>query len=168
MWHSYLINLDENKHRMENSKRQFDAENIAFTRIDTVNGWQMDEALIAQSYDANLARRRYKYSMIRPEIGCYLSHIKAWQQITESGEKGGFVFEDDFTICSPLAPILTLLSSPNHGWDMIKLFSLNKNPKLCSTIIAGGNRSLKKEFSKKSITDQYLNLFSGHTVRHPL
>ncbi|MCP4071748.1 MAG: glycosyltransferase [Hyphomicrobiales bacterium] len=45
---------------------------------------------------------------------------------------------------------------------------LRSNPDLCSTVIAGGNHSLDGEFSKKAITDQYINLFSGKTGLFPL
>ncbi|MCP4071746.1 MAG: glycosyltransferase family 25 protein [Hyphomicrobiales bacterium] len=129
MWHSYLINLDKNKARLENSARQLDAENIAFTRIDAVNGWAMDEKQIENVYDARAARQRYKYQLIKPEIGCYLSHMEAWRIIAESGKNGGFVFEDDFEIVSPLSPILEQLSDADQDWDIVKLFSIKENPK---------------------------------------
>lgn len=48
------------------------------------------------------------------------------------------------------------------------LTRLRENPKLCDKIIAGGNKSLDTVFSKKAITDQYLNLFSGKTGIFPL
>ena len=143
MWHSYLINLVDNNVRMENSTRQFDAQNIPFERIDAVNGWQLDDEQIARVYDASAAARRYKYPLIRPEIGCYLSHINAWQAIVDSGATGGFIFEDDFEICSPLAPLLEQLSISGQNinkdnesemkrgpdWDIVKLFSIHENPR---------------------------------------
>ncbi len=142
MWHSYLINLDKNKARLENSARQLDAENIAFTRIDAVNGWAMDEKQIENVYDARAARQRYKYQLIKPEIGCYLSHMEAWRIIAESGENGGFVFEDDFEIVSPLSPILEQLSDADQDWDIVKLFSIKENPKNIKNI---RNRNISTE-----------------------
>ena len=133
MWHSYLINLTENEARLENSTRQFDAHAIKFTRIEAVNGWQLDDDQLAQYYDAAAARHRYKYPLIGPEIGCYLSHIEAWRSIVENGESGGIVFEDDFEIVSALAPILDLLSSSDQEWDIAKLYSIRKRPEYVSS-----------------------------------
>ncbi|MCF6320551.1 MAG: glycosyltransferase family 25 protein [Rhizobiaceae bacterium] len=130
MWHSYLINLDKNHARLENSRRQFKAEKIAFSRINAVNGWELSDEEIARVYNADMATRRYKYPLVKPEIGCYLSHIEAWRQIAESGEEGGFIFEDDFQITSPLAPVLEALSVSTEDWDMAKMFSLKKHPKI--------------------------------------
>ena len=45
---------------------------------------------------------------------------------------------------------------------------LRDDGRLCGTIVKGGNHSLANEFSKKTITDQYLDLFTGKTGRHPL
>jgi len=130
MWHSYLINLDKNHARLENSRRQFDAEKIEFTRINAINGWELDEEEIARVYDADMAARRYKYPLVKPEIGCYLSHIEAWRQIAESSEEGGFIFEDDFQIISPLAPVLEALSVSTENWDIAKMFSIKTHPKI--------------------------------------
>lgn len=130
MWHSYLINLDKNQARLDNSKRQFAKENIAFSRIEAVNGWEMSDEDIKQVYDARTANLRYKYPLIKPEIGCYLSHIEAWRQIAESGEEGGFVFEDDFKVIAPLAPVLEALTESAENWGITKMFSIKKHPKI--------------------------------------
>ncbi|MCF6320550.1 MAG: glycosyltransferase [Rhizobiaceae bacterium] len=45
---------------------------------------------------------------------------------------------------------------------------LRDEKKLRKTLIAGGYDTLEKCFSKKAITDQYLNLFSGKVGNHPL
>ncbi|MCP4183078.1 MAG: glycosyltransferase family 25 protein [Hyphomicrobiales bacterium] len=131
-----MINLKKNKVRLENSHQYFTAENIPFTRIDAVNGWDLDEQRISQVYDADTAKIRYKYPLVKPEIGCYLSHLEAWQKIVDSGADGGFVFEDDFIPLTPIAPIMEKLSSADQStlqWDIVKLFSLRENPKYVTT-----------------------------------
>ncbi len=130
MWPSYLINLTDNTVRLENSKRQFDEQKITFSRIDAINGWEMSDEQISQVYDAQAANKHYKYQMIKPEIGCYLSHIQAWQQIVDSGAPGGFVFEDDFISAAPLKPVLEALTQSEDKWDMAKLFSIKEHPKI--------------------------------------
>ncbi len=45
---------------------------------------------------------------------------------------------------------------------------LRDDPKLCKKVIAGANKSLETEFSKKAITDQYINLINGKIGKRPL
>ena len=130
MWPSYLINLKDNHVRLENSRRQFDGEGIAFHRIDAVNGWELSDEEISRVYDSEAAHRRYKYQLVKPEIGCYLSHIEAWRQIAESGADGGFVFEDDFNIVTKLKPVLEALTASSENWNMVKMFSIKEHPKI--------------------------------------
>jgi glycosyl transferase family 25 len=60
------------------------------------------------------------------EIGCYLSHMKAWRRIAEDEAPGGFIFEDDFAATEALVPVLLALSEDRTGdWDMAKLFTLH-------------------------------------------
>lgn len=134
MWHSYVINLEQNRARRENSRRQFAEQGVAFSVINAVNGRELDEETVARVYDAGAARRRFKHELTRPEIGCYLSHLAAWTEIVKSGAGGGFVFEDDFEVVSPLAPILAKLTelagSGGARWDVVKLFSLKPKPRI--------------------------------------
>ena len=129
MWPSYVINLAENTIRMGNSARQFTAQRIPFERIDAVNGWALSESEIGLVYDAAVNRRRAKHPLLRSEIGCYLSHVTAWQRIAEGESTGGFIFEDDFLATEDLADVLSQLCEDERDWDMVKLFSLNQAPR---------------------------------------
>ena len=130
MWPSYVINLARNTQRMENSARQLDAAGLPWERIDAVNGWELPEAEIARVYDADRNARDGKQPLVAPEIGCYLSHIAAWERIAEGPDPGGFIFEDDFAADDTLAEKLALLSGDTADWDMVKLFSFDAEPKL--------------------------------------
>lgn len=130
MWPSYVINLARNVQRMENSARQLDAAGLPWERIDAVNGWALSEAEIAEVYDADRNARDGKQPLVAPEIGCYLSHIAAWERIARGPQPGGFVFEDDFAADDTLAKKLELLSVEQNDWDMVKLFSFDPAPRL--------------------------------------
>ncbi len=133
MWPSYVINLADNTARMENSKAQFDAQNIPFSRIDATNGWQLSDAEIARVYDATANKTKGRFPLVPAEIGCYLSHISAWEAIANGPDEGGFIFEDDFHAEPFLADSLTLLSDDAQGWDMVKLFTFDAEAKTHST-----------------------------------
>jgi len=130
MWPAYVINLADNTRRMERSAAQLDAAGVAWARINGVNGWGLSDADLADVYDPARNARDAKHRLVRPEIGCYLSHIAAWRVIAEGDADGGFIFEDDFAADDTLAAKLTLLSAPQDMWDMVKLFSFDATPKL--------------------------------------
>ncbi len=140
MWPSYVINLADNTRRMENSAAAFDAQNLPWQRIDGVNGWEMGDADVAKVYDAARNAREGKHKLVRPEIGCYLSHIAAWREIAEGEAPGGFIFEDDFAADETLAEKLDLLSAPQDMWDMVKLFSFDPAPRLVAEDVLGPYR----------------------------
>jgi len=129
MWPSYVINLADNTERMARSSAQFKAQGMTLHRVDGVNGWAMSDDEIARVYDPVLNRRRAKHPLVRPEIGCYLSHIKAWETIASGEAEGGFIFEDDFKADDTLADALGALSG-DTGWDMVKLYSLDPDVEL--------------------------------------
>lgn len=130
MWPSYVINLAKNVTRMENSARQLDAAGLPWERIEAVNGWALSEDEVARVYDAARNARDGKQPLVAPEIGCYLSHIAAWERIAQGSAPGGFVFEDDFAADDTLAGKLALLSDDHDGWDMVKLFAFDPDAPL--------------------------------------
>jgi glycosyl transferase family 25 len=131
MWPSYIINLEENVTRLRNSSSQMDMLGIEWKRVDGVNGWTMTEEEVAAVYARDENSRRAKNPLVRPEIGCYLSHIRAWQMIAEDrAHPGGFIFEDDFAAAPELRRVLELLSRPDPDWDVVKLFSFDRTPRM--------------------------------------
>jgi glycosyltransferase involved in cell wall biosynthesis len=44
---------------------------------------------------------------------------------------------------------------------------LRDDPQLCKTLIAGGHKALDTVFSKETMTDQFMELFSGKSVQNP-
>jgi glycosyl transferase family 25 len=132
MWPSYVINLADNTARLDAVTKIMTAQGIAFERVEGVNGWALTEAEIARTYDAMRNAKEGRHPLVPAEIGCYLSHIAAWQRIAVGDAAGGFIFEDDFDATSQLGPVLRALSADTAGdWDMTKLFTLDKDVDLC-------------------------------------
>ena len=126
VWPIHVINLADNEVRLANVRRQFDAQGLAFNRIDAVNGWALSGQEIAEVYDAACNRIYARHDLVPAEIGCYLSHIAAWKRIAEGEAEGGFIFEDDFEADDTLADALAALVHDEGGdWDMVKLFTFD-------------------------------------------
>ena len=128
-WPSYLINLEENVVRRNNSIRQLKFLGLEWYRIDAVNGWKLSETEIAKFYSAEANYYQAKSPLTAPEIGCYISHLKAWERIASGDSAGGFIFEDDFLATAELGSVLADISDDGGStWDVIKLFSLDESP----------------------------------------
>lgn len=129
MWPSTVINLAGNTGRMARSAATLDAAGVVgWQRLEGVDGRGLSDAEVAAVYDAEANRGRAKYPLVRPEIGCYLSHVAAWRRIAEGEADGGFVFEDDLVASPDLGAVLESLSADPAGWDMVKLFSFEPDP----------------------------------------
>lgn len=126
MWPTYIINLADNVQRMRTCAAELDAAGVPWTRLEAVNGWRMSEAEVAEVYDAARNAQAAKHPLVRPEIGCYLSHVEAWRRIAAGDAPGGVVLEDDFRVTGDLAGTLAALARdarPN-GWDIVKLYAI--------------------------------------------
>ena len=78
---------------------------VPVTVLGAVDGVLLDEATVDAVYQPHdLLEPRYPFAISRGEIGCFLSHRKAWQAILDSGADAGLVFEDDVVIDPEVFP----------------------------------------------------------------
>ena len=155
-WPSYLINLEENVVRRNNSIRQLKALGLDWYRIDAVNGWKLSDTDIEKFYNAEANRYQAKSPLTAPEIGCYISHLKAWERIASGNSAGGFIFEDDFLATPELHSVLAeICDDGGSNWDMIKLFSLNKSPRTITRQPLGQQHEVVIPYSVPSCTLGY-------------
>ncbi len=69
---------------------------ISVQVIDAVDGRALSPEEIDTVYSRkSLFRPHYPFSMTAGEVGCFLSHRKAWQAILDTGLDAGLVIEDD-------------------------------------------------------------------------
>ena len=96
---AYVINLPKSTHRkayMEELLSKFEFLDVTF--IEAVDGRSMAEEEIDLVFDKELAYSRYGRYMERGEIGCVLSHYKAYEAMVKDNVPYAFVFEDDISI----------------------------------------------------------------------
>ena len=155
-WPTYLINLEENVVRRNNSIRQLKDLGLEWYRINAVNGWKLSERDIVKFYSAEANRYQAKSPLTAPEIGCYLSHLKAWERIASGNSAGGFIFEDDFLATAELRSVLAEISDDGGStWDMIKLFSLDNSPHTIARQPLGQQHEIVIPYSVPSCTLGY-------------
>lgn len=107
---SYIINIDGFEDRWINAVDQFNNLGIAYSRISGVDGNNLCSDVETSNTGKPLLYRWLR-DLSASEIGCYLSHRKAWEQIVDSGHPGGFIFEDDFVADRDLVKVMSNISS---------------------------------------------------------
>ena len=126
-WPVYVINMDANDARLAQVAEELGKAGVEWMLLPAVNGRAMAPEDLAQVYDERANQRFARHNLVAPEIGCYLSHIKAAEWLIESGAEAAVVLEDDLCVTGDLKATLDALqldfSSQNAPWDLVKLFS---------------------------------------------
>jgi glycosyl transferase family 25 len=117
----YLINLDDSLDRLNESKKRLEKQHIMFQRIEAVLGTNLSDDELSHHYDQTLNDQTYYRSLKKGEIGCYLSHRKAWKAIAEGHHYYGIVLEDDFEIIGDLNATFQAIDNVSHSWGIMKL-----------------------------------------------
>ncbi|MFC3123082.1 glycosyltransferase family 25 protein [Agaribacter flavus] len=116
----FLINLDASEARLQSSSNQLASMGLGFERISAVNGGALSEAELNEYYSCEKNLREYYKPLTPGEIGCYLSHRKAWQSIVDRRLPYALILEDDFNIQTDLSVVDHFLSL-DCSFDYIKL-----------------------------------------------
>lgn len=132
-WPVFIINMAANTTRMARVTSELERLGIDFTRFEAVDGRALSQEKIAQVYDPDANLRRSRHPMVKPEIGCYLSHIALWEKIAAADAPGGFILEDDFAASDDLAEVLSAIANDDADWDIAKLFSARVGQKVFTT-----------------------------------
>jgi glycosyl transferase, family 25 len=112
---AFYLNLDQEVARRHSIERQLSAAGMRAERIDAVDGRKPLPAELSAYFNA-------EHLMDAGALGCYASHIKAWQKIVRKNLPYSLVLEDDAILAPGLPQLLSdiLLSLPS-GWDMVQL-----------------------------------------------
>jgi len=117
----YLINLDKCTERLEQSASRLAQQNIDFERLPATLGSALSDEEKFAHYSKGANQKQYYYELSAAQIGCYLSHRKAWQRIATGSEPFGIVLEDDFILNHDLNSAIKAIESTTIPWDIIKL-----------------------------------------------
>lgn len=119
-----VINLASQTSRWEAASRQFHALHLQPVRQLALPGSALDAAEaagLAGIYSGRLNGMQYHKPLERGEVGCYASHMQAWQQLLASRAAAMAIFEDDVEIDADLALVLEALAQMPVAYDLVKL-----------------------------------------------
>lgn len=102
----YLINLDRRRDRLVQFMRNYnnsDMKTYSINKFNAIDGSKIDNETVPITELALLEMKqlettgfRYKhYQLTKGAIGCYLSHIKVWENIMHNNHNVSLIFEDD-------------------------------------------------------------------------
>ncbi len=137
----YFINLDHAVSRRQHMQLQAGQIGVSLTRIPGVIGSQLtlDEA---RTWNPRPLSGKY---LSANEIGCFLSHRRAWKSIAEGQSDFAAVFEDDICLSRDASELLA-----NDHWipprtDLIKIETFNRKVLLKPPFVpVPGGRQLAK------------------------
>ena len=135
----YVINLNRSPERLEHFRLQAAREGVDFRRISAVDGSRLDKSTRDRLLSVSSG-----YLLPSPgQMGCYLSHRKAWIKFLDDGFDCGFISEDDIYLANASCFLQRVEWLPAH-FDVIKADTAHQ---LC-------------EFSTYAHST-----YSGHTLR---
>lgn len=112
----YLINLASRPDRLHAMQKQFDRVDLKFKRIDAVYGKDLAADTIHSVH-----RRGPLGELSFGDIGCFLSHRKAWQALVDSEKECALIVEDDVIFGERLKQFLEYLPNRQLSYDIFKL-----------------------------------------------
>lgn len=128
-WAIFVINLPRSEHRWRAVSNRLKAIGLPFQRIEGIDGSQLGEAEIAEVFDRKRAQTHYHYDLTRGEIGCYLSHLKAWQAVLDQELDYAIILEDDVVLTDSFRLLPQTLTKLEDAWDLIKIAAPYKKQK---------------------------------------
>jgi glycosyl transferase family 25 len=137
----YLINLDRAPARLAFISRRLQALGIPYSRLSAVDGSAMPEkdrtAFIA-------SRPRDGRTWSAGQVGCFMSHVKAWEKIAEGLEPYGVIIEDDVHVSDEAPAFLKSSNWIPADADIVRLESTGQWLKLGKTSSRIDDRAVRR------------------------
>lgn len=103
---TYIVNLKKDIERREYiSKLLEDADSLDKEFLEAVYGKELSAEQLNSEFDCDLAYKRYGRQLNPGEIGCTLSHFKAYKKLLASKDSRVLLLEDDITILRDFSKI---------------------------------------------------------------
>ncbi len=121
-----LINLETAAARRAAMARQLDKLGLAFERVG-VDLRHADAAGVRHEIAAGAPGLRFHtQALSNAEIGCWLSHLRAWERLRRSGKPACAVIEDDLRLAPEFGHALDVLSAQDR-FDLVYLGTSSRN-----------------------------------------
>jgi glycosyl transferase family 25 len=118
-----VISLERSTDRRERVQRELNNFSLEWAFLNAVDGFALK--VPPKSYNQAKVKRLQGHALTLGEIGCYLSHLSAWEQCVQEN-KPMLVFEDDFVLGPEIEAILTDLMACRNLWGVVRLSGIHE------------------------------------------
>lgn len=118
-----VISLKRSPERRKRVEQQLQDFFLDWQFLDAIDGFKLKP--YPKSYNQEKVRRLQGHDLTPGEIGCYLSHLKAWEQCVHENIPM-LVFEDDFVIGPNIKPIIIDLVACQNLWGVVRLSGIHE------------------------------------------
>lgn len=124
---SFVISLDRASERKPQVARIKAWSPVVCHELSAVDGRLLSSEQRDRCVQPNLYRPRYPFTLRAGEIGVFLSHRKAWQEIIDRGLDAGMILEDDVEIDSAVFDLGFRLASSRISPNQVFKFGIKGN-----------------------------------------
>jgi glycosyl transferase family 25 len=117
----YVITLQGAVERQAECERQLEQHPFEWHFIDAVDGRKLTSEI--SEYPQKKVKRLLGFDLTNSEIGCFMSHRKAWEQVVVDGLPG-LILEDDFVLEKNFDEGVVYALEQQSTWDFLRLQGL--------------------------------------------
>ena len=129
-----LINLPRSTDRRARMEQRMAALGLDYELLPAVDGRAQWEQLMP-SVDLPAFQRHAGGDVLPGEIGCYHSHLQAWQRLVASDAQVLLVLEDDMVFHDDFMDALRVALRGRAHWDMLKLAKIRAKQPVCQGLL---------------------------------
>ena len=118
----FVISLTQSIDRQAKVKEEFSKTNFEWVFLDAIDGRLLPYPI--PEYNPKKVKKLLGFELTPNEIGCFLSHKKAWQVCVDKNQST-LIFEDDFVLLPHFEQVIYQLLDDQEQWDLVRLQALN-------------------------------------------
>lgn len=123
----YIVNLDRSVDRWNRMQALFQDLGLDVVRLPAVDGRKKDPEELRNMRPTLSERHFWLKEMTPGEMGCYLSHLKAWNALLETKDEWALIMEDDLFVRENAKDFISDESWIPEGVDLIQM-TASKEP----------------------------------------
>jgi glycosyl transferase family 25 len=129
-----LINLPRSTERLSRMQMRLHALGFDYEVLQAVDGQALWNELLP-TVDVRAFERHVGRDVLPGEVGCYHSHLKAWERFLASDAHTLLVLEDDVVFCDDFLSALRVSLHGADHWDLLKLAKIRAKQPVCQGLL---------------------------------
>lgn len=129
-----LINLPRSSDRRVRMEQRLASIGLDYDILPAVDGRERWNEL-CNTVDTKAFERHAGSDVLPGEIGCYHSHLLAWQRLIASEAQVLLVLEDDMVLHDNFVDALRIALRGRAHWDMLKLAKIRAKQPVCQGLL---------------------------------